>query len=326
LLRATQVCAAINTIEPGAAQLVWGDARHGFLAQGEAHVMVLATTVNEGVNFFFNNDPDYLARVRERNHVVADLIDSICFPSDNPFFSPVTNLFLKRVDALVAHNKYTIELLRYYPDYAKHHYFLIPHQWNMELADGPPTTERIYRRACYVGGPQDFQADASAFSDLIDFNFNVVKFRLQQRYDFQIQYRKADTLDFRFKPCTKLAAAADCNAFLVTSLDEAMVDILGRTYELFTESEPEIRAKLQMAMNFELDELAYCRSLMRRVRDHLSPKTTARRYLAMRDRLVFPKQAQRSTWLSANRKRGSCARWLLGTRSVPNARTSSDAT
>jgi hypothetical protein len=47
LLRATQVCAAINAIEPGAAQLVWGDARHEFLAQAEAHVVVLATTVTE---------------------------------------------------------------------------------------------------------------------------------------------------------------------------------------------------------------------------------------------------------------------------------------
>lgn len=286
LLRCYQPASRINRRRPETARVISRTvARWGEIESLEESLVIFTLTNNEGIEYFTNGSVEFLVRLRERgNAIYGDIVDSFCFKKHNPFFSKNTNFLLNKLDGFIIHNRYTKLLLCAYRDYVNKDFVLIPHNWNERHEEGLPEHAFI-DRPCYVGGREGFQADRDRFDGAADIFFDYSDIETPRKYWIHLSYRRSDSLEFNFKPCSKLATAAACGSVLITSRDESVVDIVGATYPFFVECEEDISRVVNKVCCLHTEERKLWARYIGYIREYLSPETTAKRYLQLLDSL-----------------------------------------
>jgi hypothetical protein len=223
-------------------------------------------------------NPQMLEVLNKNNNVlIYDVIDNFCFHHTNILHND--NLFdpYKCLDVIIHTNSYSKNKTEEYLPNVKH--IIIPHQWDIDnetLLTPNITNTNV---ASYIGGLGGFQLDKNKLTGYIDVFDNVSNGNDQHtKYNIHSSFRASNTLDYFYKPCTKLAVASCFGSILLTSREESVVDIVGESYEFYINNEDDFKKKMDWIRGMSMNQIHHYRNNMRAVKEYLSPKSTADRY------------------------------------------------
>lgn len=225
-----------------------------------------------------NNDPNIFTILnRNGNILIYDIIDNYCFSHTNPIINSDLLESYQYLDVLIHTNTFsemkTEELL---PN-VRH--LTIPHQWDMDNEELTLPKTKNVKTAAYIGGLSGFQLDTTKLINYVDVYDNTSEGNNQQSdYIIHTSFRASNTLDYFYKPCTKLAVASTFGSILLTSRDQSIVDIVGESYEFYINSENDLLSKIDNIRGMSTKQINHYRDNMKTVKEYLSPKQTSNRY------------------------------------------------
>lgn len=214
---------------------------------------------------------------KNNNILVYDVIDNFCFDHTNIFYN--NNLIdqYKYLDVIIHTNSYSKNKLEEYLRDIKH--IIIPHQWDIDNEDLPIPNTVNTNIASYIGSLGGFQLDKNKLIGYIDIFNNPFNGNDQHsKYNIHSSFRSITTLDYFYKPCTKLAVASCFGALLITSREESVVDIVGESYEFYITNEDDFKNKIDKIRGMSLNQINHYRDNMLNIKEYLSPKSTADRF------------------------------------------------
>lgn len=215
---------------------------------------------------------------RNNNILVYDIIDNFCFNHTNIIHNPTLIQYYQYLDIFIHTNSYSKSKGEELLPRAEH--IIIPHQWDIDNEDLLLPNIINTKVASYIGGLNGFQLDKNKLVGYVDVYDNPLEGNNQQsKYNIHSSFRANNTLDYYYKPCTKLAVASSFGAILLTSREESVVDIVGEAYEFYIENEDDFISKMNYIRDMSIDEIYHYRNNMKAVKEYLSPKQTAKRYI-----------------------------------------------
>lgn len=234
-----------------------------------------------GEPIFIAGGVDNLVTLKKNgNSLIYDVIDNFCFTHTNILHNTDLIHIYQHLDVLIHTNslsKYQSELLL-----PKQHHVIIPHNWDIGNEELQYDIPGNIHTACYIGGLQGFTLDKEKLQGYVDIYDNPFDPNNQHsKYAFHASFRGKEFMDRYYKPCTKLAVASSFGAILLTSRDQSVVDIVGECYEFYVEDENEIKNKIDRIRGMGEQELKLYRDSTQLIKEYLSPKQTAKRYLEL---------------------------------------------
>jgi len=214
---------------------------------------------------------------KNNNILVYDVIDNFCFSHTNIFYNIGLVDQYKHLDIIIHTNSYSKNKIEEYLPNVKH--IVIPHQWDIdnENISLPDTVNTNI--ASYIGGLGGFQLNKKILDGYVNVFDNTLNGNDQHtKYNIHSSFRASNTLDYLYKPCTKLAVASCFGAILLTSREESVVDIIGESYEFYIHNEDDFKKKIDWIRGMDINEINRYRDNMKAVKEYLSPKLTANRY------------------------------------------------
>jgi len=214
---------------------------------------------------------------KNNNVLIYDVIDNFCFDHTNIFSNSNLIDSYSYLDVIIHTNSYSKIKAEEYLINVKH--IIIPHQWDIDNEDLLiPNTINI-EIASYIGGLSGFQLDKNKLVGYVDVFDNTLNGNNQHtEYNIHSSFRANNTLDYLYKPCTKLAVASCFGAILLTSREESVVDIVGESYEFYINNEDEFKKKMDWIRGMSINQINHYRDNMKNIKEYLSPKQTAERY------------------------------------------------
>lgn len=233
-----------------------------------------------GEPLFYCGNADNIKLLNKNNVLIYDVIDNFCFEHTNPFINTdkLLNAY-QYLDVIIHTNKTSKNQLEELLNNVKH--IVIPHQWDFRNEDIEIPNLININKAAYIGTVRSgFQLDYNSvnqyvdvYKDPLDINNNHLK------YNIQVSFRKNNTLDFIYKPCTKLAMSSTFGSILLTSRDISVVDVVGDSYEFYIDSEQDLIDKMNLIREMSESKINHYRDNALAIKDYLSPKQTAKRYI-----------------------------------------------
>jgi len=214
---------------------------------------------------------------KNNNVLIYDVIDNFCFNHTNIFYNSDLIDYYSHLDVIIHTNSYSKIKAEEYLINVKH--IVIPHQWDIDNEDLLTPNITNTKIASYIGGLNGFQLDKNKLIGYVDVFDNTVNGNDQHtKYNIHSSFRENNTLDYFYKPCTKLAVASCFESILLTSREESVVDIVGESYEFYINNEDEFRNKMDWIRGMNMNQINYYRDNMKNIKEYLSPKQTAKRY------------------------------------------------
>jgi hypothetical protein len=225
------------------------------------------------------NGIDNLIKLKENNNIlIYDIIDNFCFQHTNPLINKELINIYQHLDVMLHPNKLSQYQLNSLLPNVEH--IFMPHQWDFRNEDVMVYENVNTNKAAYIGGVAGgFQLDINKVKDYVDVYeapLDVNTHHLQ--YGVQASFRKENSLEYLYKPCTKLAMASSFAAILLTSREPAVVDIVGDAYEFYIDSELDLINQIEKIRSMSNDEIDYYRYNTKYIKEYLSPKQNAYRY------------------------------------------------
>lgn len=222
---------------------------------------------------------DELIRLRNSNNIlVYDIIDNFCFKHTNPLINKDLLSAYSHLHVMLHTNKLSKYQLSQVLVDTEH--IVVPHQWDIRNEGISTYAENRVDKAVYIGGISGgFQLDVSKlvqYVDVYEAPHTVREYQLQ--YSTQVSFRKENSLDYLYKPCTKLAIATSFASILLTSREPSVTDILGDAYEFYIDSEADLIKQVEKIRSMSDDEINYYRYATKHIKEYLSPEQNAYRY------------------------------------------------
>jgi hypothetical protein len=228
--------------------------------------------------FIVNNDPNIFTILNKNNNVlIYDVIDNYCFSHSNPIIN--TNLVevYQLLDVLVHTNTFSEMKTEEILPNVRH--LTIPHQWDIDNENLSLPKTKNTNIATYIGGLGGFQLDVNKLEGYVDVYDNPLDGNNQQsKYTIHTSFRANNTLDYFYKPSTKLAVASTFGAILLTSREQSVVDIVGESYEFYIANEDDLISKMDLIRGMSSKQINHYIDNMKNVKEYLSPKQTSNRY------------------------------------------------
>lgn len=215
---------------------------------------------------------------RNNNILVYDIIDNFCFSHTNISYNPTLIQHYQYLNIFIHTNSYSKSKGEELLPRAEH--IIIPHQWDIDNEGLLLPNVVNTKTASYIGGLGGFQLDKNKLTGYVDVYDNTTDGNKQHsKYNIHTSFRANNTLDYYYKPCTKLAIASSFGAILLTSREESVVDIVGEAYEFYIENEDDFISKMDRIRYMSMNQIHHYRNNMKAVKEYLSPKQTAKRYV-----------------------------------------------
>jgi hypothetical protein len=232
-----------------------------------------------GEPIYYAGGESNLQKLHENGNIlIYDIIDNFCFQHSNPLINTKLQDTYQYLDVMLHPNSHSQQQLRTVLPNTSH--TVIPHQWDIRNEGIQLQDSVTISKAAYIGGIQGgLQLDIAKIVnhvDIYDAPLDVNQHHL--KYGIQVSFRKENSLEFLYKPCTKLAMASSFKAILLTSKEPAVVDILGEDYTFYIHSEEDLIDKLEIINCMSDRELKHHRNNTQYIKDYLSPEQNARRY------------------------------------------------
>ena len=183
------------------------------------------------------------------NKLVVDPVDSLCYIH---FDLVRESLLYSFMDGVIFPNKFSES---HFMQDLSCKSITIPHHYDTKL-DSISIVKMNKFGVCYAGSSY-IDTYFQSKPDWLDLNFeghtdSVLDMLI--KYPVHFSHRDSNSIDFYFKPGTKLATASATNSVFVTSRDSAVVDILGEDYPLYIDSNVENTNKLISHLQSEYDK------------------------------------------------------------------------
>lgn len=226
-----------------------------------------------------NDERDFILLNRHNNILIYDIIDNFCFDHTNIIYNDHLIDAYKYLDVLIHPNTFSkIKTEEILPN-CKH--ITMPHQWDIRNENIKIPDLINLNKAGYIGTVfGGLQLNINNIKDIVeihDASQDVNTYHL--KYNIQVSFRKKNNLNYLYKPCTKLAMASSFGAILLTSKDPSIVDIVGEAYNFYIDSEEELKYKMELIKDMPVEEVNHYRQNALLIKDYLSPKSNAKRYL-----------------------------------------------
>jgi len=221
---------------------------------------------------------NFIQITKQNNVLIYDVIDNFCFPHTNPIIKTDLFDYYKYLDVIIHPSKNHIPAFEDYLPNVKH--IFIPHQWDMRNENTPTPNTFDLDKAAYIGTVfSGFQLDLDKIKDYVNIHNEPHDINsYHSKYNVQVSFRKQNSLDYLYKPCTKLAMASSFGAILLTSREPSVVDVVGDAYEFYIDSEDDLIYKMNYLKNISQAEFEHYRKNALSIKDYLSPKSNAKRY------------------------------------------------
>jgi hypothetical protein len=226
-----------------------------------------------------NDERDFMLLNRHGNVLIYDIIDNFCFSHTNIWYNDCLLEAYKYLDVLVHPN--TLSKIKAEDILPNCKHVTMPHQWDMRNENIKIPGIINLNKAGYIGTVNGgLQLNINNIKDIVDIYDAPQDVNTHHlKYNIQVSFRKKNNLNYLYKPCTKLAMASSFGAILLTSKEPSVVDIIGESYSFYIESEDELKYKMELIKNMSMEEINYYRQNTLLVKNHLSPKANAKRYL-----------------------------------------------
>jgi hypothetical protein len=218
---------------------------------------------------------------KHNNILIYDIIDNFCFEHTNVLYNNYLLRVYEHIDILMHPNSFSEIETRNILPYCKH--VSMPHPWDMRNEDIILPELINIDKAAYIGTVNGgLQLDIDNIKDIVDvYNSPQDVNTHHVKYNIQVSFREKNNLNYLYKPCTKLAMASSFGAILLTSNEPAITDIVGESYTFYINSEEELRYKMNMIKNMSSEEIRHYRQNALIIKDYLSPKSNAKRYIKL---------------------------------------------
>jgi hypothetical protein len=214
---------------------------------------------------------------KNNNILIYDVIDNFCFEHTNLFYNNDLIDHYQNLDVIIHTNLYSKNKFEEYLRGVKH--TVIPHQWDIDNENLLVPNITNTNIASYIGGLSGFQLDKNKLIGYVDVFDNPLDGNNQQsKYNIHSSFRSNLSLDYFYKPCTKLAISSCFGALLITSREESVVDIVGESYEFYVNNEDDFKNKIDKIRGMSMNQIHHYRDNMLNIKEYLSPKSTVDRY------------------------------------------------
>lgn len=219
-----------------------------------------------------------LIKLSENNILIYDVIDNFCFDQTNIFDNKALIEPYKHLTALIHPNSYSKIKAKEILPWINH--VVIPHQWDIRNENVSIPESHYINKAAYIGDLRGFRLDQDILKDYVHvindpFSFND-KHTL---YNIHISFRLDESKDYLYKPCTKLAISSCFKSILLCNNEEAIKDIVGDAYQFYIKSYQDVIDKMNWLRGMSQNDINYFRENTLAIKDYLSPKQTANRYI-----------------------------------------------
>ena len=233
--------------------------------------------VGEPLHIVNNQMLETLSKNNNNNILIYDVIDNFCFNHTNIFYNNDLVNQYKYLDVVIHTNSYSKNKIEEYLPNIKH--IIIPHQWDIDNENLVTPNIINTKIASYIGGLNGFQLNKNILTGYVDVFNNTLNGNDQHtKYNIHSSFRASNTLDYLYKPCTKLAVASCFGSLLLTSREESVVDIVGESYEFYINNEEDFKTKMDWIRGMDQNKIYHYIDNMLNVKNYLSPKSIADRY------------------------------------------------
>lgn len=223
--------------------------------------------------------PDFYESLKKRGNVlVVDVVDSFCHDATNPLINKNLGRVYDVFDLVIHCSKFQSD--NFSRVFKKPISAVVLHQWDLAIlyqieyaANNIKSADKIY----YRGSKAGLQLDTPHALDYVEIDYDSHDFTRMFLFQFHLSFRVRNSLDFLFKPCSKLAFSAATGAILISSRDPACVEVLGSNYGFFIENAAELQDLWVSIKRGDVD-LERGRKLMSAACELLSPRSVCLSY------------------------------------------------
>jgi hypothetical protein len=168
---------------------------------------------------------------KNNNKIVIDVVDEFIREETN-----VLDLYdYSKIDGIISRIKKVVDDYQFLPNLAV---VYIPHHWDIRLQDVQPTIKNInYKPALIANDLRDMPHLPYLYDNkLIDFHMNISfdsyneYIDIFKKYNFHYNVRETNSVNYKFKPASKLVTAAALNTPLITNYDWSLRDLIPEDY------------------------------------------------------------------------------------------------
>lgn len=225
--------------------------------------------------------PETLRTLKSQNNIIINnSIDDYCYVQTEDLDREV--LAYEEIDGIIFTNTYTRD---YFLKAININTVVIPHHYD-KMFDYVNIKKLKDFKVLYGGDIKAYREEINKISkELNDPNWLCVNQHILSliedlaKYPCHISYRDDNSVDFYFKPGTKLASAAGSNSLIIMSRDKSHIDLI-EDYPLYVNSISEIKEKYELCKSWygtkKWDEML---GLLKDVKHKTSIKTVCKTYL-----------------------------------------------
>lgn len=243
--------------------------------------IILLGNMSRGLNLSVEN----LIHLKQNNNtIIIDPIDDLCYLSQTDLQSELEKY--NNIDGVIYPNTYAQKYFsEYYPKGNQsisiaHHYddnfnkIYIPKNRKFDVVYGG----NKYNNTFLNNSPHWLKT--YFIKNYNDFKDNIFNILINSPLHFN--HRFSNTIDYYFKPATKLAVSAACESPIITTSDKAYVDLLPEDYPLFIKSDNinEVEEKFDLAKNiYNTNKWKELIEIMKEIKEKTSPLYISSLYL-----------------------------------------------